>query len=211
MNNINTNTSTLENLLKITLERKIEEVVPNFRKKTFMTSEEIERIIQTISVTTGIKSDRVLIGIMLLFLQGAASAGSPPTLSVELEDGKSLTKKDIIAACIMVAKHQYIRRIAESLAKEIGQFAEKNKLHGELAHRINNRFKAETGSNLSDIELSYCSSFSQSIPNLAEITSERLAKLLAEDYQKRFENKKKTNLEEKKAFKKKSAKPKRRK
>lgn len=181
----------LEDLLKKSLSENLESVAPNFRKKNTLTDLQIERIIQTISLNQGIAPEKALIGIILLFLQGAASAGAPSTMSVDLGDGKCIDKRNVVNACNLVIGNQYIRRIAETLAKQIGEFALKNKLAGELAYRINNRFKAETGSSLSEIEMAYCSSFSQSIPDLAEITSERLSKLLAEDYQERFENKRK--------------------
>lgn len=193
LNSTEESTKKLGDLLKLSMESKVEDVVPNFRKKNQMTDEQVENVIQTISLTLKISPERVLIGIMLLFLQGAASAGAPVTMSIDMGEGKCIEKRNITTACEMVAGHQYIRRIAETLARQIGEFAEKNKLAGELAYRINNRYKAETGNNLTDKEMAYCSSFSQSIPDLADITSEKLVKLLAEDYQRRFENKKKVS------------------
>jgi len=212
MNLENTNEINLESLLKKSLEEKIEDTIPNFRKKNAMTEAQVEKIIGNLSFTLGITPERVLIGMMLLFLQGATSAGAPLTMSIDLGEGKILTKKNIVDACNMTAQHQYIRRIAETLSAKIGEFALKNKLPGELAYRINNRNKAETGNNLSELEMAYCSSFSQNIPNLAEVTSERLAKLLAEDYQRRFEGKRKnTSVETNKSTsRRKTPKPKRR-
>lgn len=182
----------LREIIKKSLETKVEEVAPSFKKKNTLSNDQIEKIIQTISFNLNIEPEKVLIGIYLLFLQGAASAGAPLTMSVDLGNGKYIEKKNIVNACNLVTEHTYIRRIAETLAKEIGDFAYKNKLVGELAYRVNNKFKAETGNNLNDLEMAYCSSFSQVIPDLSEIASDRLAKLLAEDYQKRFEFKKKS-------------------
>lgn len=181
----------LDNLVQRSLNENLDNVAPNFRKKNTLSDDQIERIIKTISINLGIPPEKVLIGIYLLFLQGAASAGAPATMVVELGDGKCIEKRNLTSACSLVTGNAYIRRIAETLAIQIGDFAQKNKLAGELAYRINNKVKAETGNNLSEKEMAYCSSFSQAIPNLAEITSERLSKLLAEDYQRRFENKKK--------------------
>lgn len=184
------NKSNLETMLQLAMEKPVEEVAPTFRRKTTLNDSQIEKIIQTISTTLGISNTEVLIGMTLLFLQGAASAGAPITMSVDLGGGKCIEKRNIIDACNLVTGHKFIRRIAETLAPQIGKIALQNKLTGELGYRIENKLKAETGESLTDIERAYCSSFSQAIPNLAEITSERLARLLAEDYQKRFENRK---------------------
>ena len=182
----------LKEIIRKSLETKVEEVSPSFKKKNTLSNDQIEKIIQTIGLSLNIEPEKVLIGIYLLFLQGAASAGAPLTMSVDLGNGKYIEKKNVVNACNLVTQHTYIRRIAETLAREIGNFAYKNKLVGELAYRINNKFKAETGNNLTELEMAYCSSFSQVIPDLSEVVSDRLAKLLAEDYQKRFEFKKKS-------------------
>lgn len=184
----------LDDLFKESLKLTIDKILPDYKKKNVMTRDQVEKIIESIKVSLEVTPDKVLIGMMLLFLQGAASAGTPLTMSVDLGNNKFIEKRNIVNACTLITGHPYIRRIAETLAIEIGSFAYRNKLSGELANRINTRYKAETGNNLSDLEMAYCSSFSQTIPNLSEITkSENLSRLLAEDYQKRFENKKKTN------------------
>jgi hypothetical protein len=189
------NNSNLDEIIGKTMANKVEELVPNFRKKNTLSNEQIEKIIQTISINLDIPQERVLVGMNLLFLQGAASAGAPLTMSIDLGGGKCIEKRNIIDACKIVTGNIFIRRIAETMALQIGKFAELNELAGELGFRINNKFKAETGENLTDKEMAFCSSFSQSIPNLDKITSERLARLLAEDYQIRFENKKKQTNE----------------
>jgi hypothetical protein len=200
MNEENKTQSKLSELLKSSIQEKVENIAPNFRKKNKLSDEQIEKIINTIRITLDIDANKAIVGMILLFLQGASSAGAPISMAIELGEGKIITKRNVLDACTAVTGHQYIRRIAETLASEIGKFAFNNKLSGELAGRINNRLKAETGENLTEIEMAYCSSFSQAIPNLNEITSERLAKLLAEDYQKRFEIKKKSNKAELQQF-----------
>lgn len=180
--------SNFENLIKDSIKKKVEEIAPNFRKKNILCNEQLEKIIQILSVNLEISQDKALIGTILLFLQGAASAGAPLTMSIDLGGGKFIEKRNIITACSGAAGHQYIRRIAEALAIEIGEFAYNNNLAGELAYRINSRLMAETGESLNEREMAFCSSFSQAIPNLSEISSERLTRLLAEDYQKRFES-----------------------
>lgn len=179
----------LDNLKQKIKEINVLEVIPNSSRNK-ISNEDISKIIKTISETLSIEPELVFLGIMYLFLQGAASAGTPLSLSVDLGNGKCLEKKNIINACNLVCNHGFIRRIAEALASDIGQFAYENNYKGEIANRINNRCKTESGSGLTDIEMAYCSSFSQSITNLNEITgSPKLARLLAEDYAKRFESK----------------------
>lgn len=172
---------------------KVEEIAPDFRRKNNISDEQLEKIIKIIQTHLGMKrTTQVIVGMNLLFLQGAASAGAPITMSVNLGEGICMEKRNIVDACNTVTGHKFIRRIAETLAPQIGRFAYNNKLVGELGYRINNKLKAEKGESLSELELAYCSSFSQVIPNLNEITSERLSKLLAEDYQIRFEKQKKS-------------------
>lgn len=182
----------LDEIIEKAMQSKVEDVVPNFRRKNTLSEDQVGRIIQTISLNLNIAPEKVLIGINLLFLQGASSAGAPNTMSVDLGNGKCIEKRNIIDACNLVAGHKFIRRIAETLALQIGNFAYKHKLPGELAFRINNKLKADKGESLDEKEMAFCSSFSQAIPNLSEISSERLSQLLAEDYQRRFENKKKS-------------------
>jgi len=183
--------TTFDEIFEKAMETEIDDIAPNFRRKTILSEEQIQKIIQAISLNLGLTEEKAVIGMSLLFLQGAASAGSPITMSIDLGEGKFIEKRNIIDACNLVTGHKFIRRIAETLALQIGNFAYRNKLVGELGYRINNKFKAETGENLNEKELAFCSSFSQAIPNISEITSERLSKLLAEDYQKRFETKRK--------------------
>lgn len=181
-----------EESLKISQVTKVEDVAPNFRKKNNISNEHLEKIVQTIGINLEISTERVLAGMFCLFLQGASSAGAPLTMSVDLGNGKCMEKRNIVNACVAIVGHPFIRRIAETLAYEIGTFAFNNKLYGELANRINNKLKAESGENLTELEMAFCSSFSQSIVNLAEVTSERLSRKLTEDYLNRFENKKKS-------------------
>lgn len=169
-----------------------EEIAPNF-KKGVLSESDINEIVNKVSLDIGISKADALIGIMLLMLKGAASGGTPPTLSVELKDGKTLAKKNVMGAYMSVTGNNYIRRLAEALAVQIGEFAESFGLNGELAQRINTALKAENGEMLSPKEIAWCNSFSQNIPDLANRSSERLVKLLAEDYKKRFDNKKKNN------------------
>lgn len=180
----------INELLKETLKDKLENIAPNYRKG-LLSVESINRIIEKIASDIGVSKSDALAGIILLFLKGAASSGTPATMSVDLRNGKTMAKKNIQGAYMVETGNQHLRRLAEALAVEIGQFAQSNELNGELAQRINTSLKADTGENLTQIESAWCSSFSQHLPDLAQRSSERLVKLLAEDYKKRFESRKK--------------------
>lgn len=184
---------TINKLTQELMNNNFEDIAPNY-KKSVLSNEEIDRIIDRVANDIEVTKATALAGIILLMLKGAASGGTPQTLSTELKDGKVIAKRNITGAYIAVTGNNYIRRLAESLAVEIGEFAERFELEGELSQRINTAIKAESGETLTKKERAWCSSFSQNIPNLAEKSSERLVKLLAEDYKKRFENKKKTNV-----------------
>lgn len=188
MNNLNLNELS-SNILK---EDDLGKIAPNF-KKGILDNGEVEKIIRLTANDIDITEKEALIGIMLLMLKGAASGGTPQTLAVELKGGKTIAKRNVMGAYYAVTGNNYIRRLAETLAINIGEFAEKFNLNGELAQRINTALKAEKGESLNTKELAWCSSFSQNIPDLQERSSERLVRLLAEDYKKRFENKKKVD------------------
>lgn len=181
----------LEELTKNLKEDKFEEISPNYKKGALSTNE-ITEIINKIATELNISEKDAMGGTMLLMLKGAASGGTPQSLSVELKNGKTIAKRNISGAYMIVTGNNYLRRLAEGLAIHIGEFAEHFGLQGELAQRINTLLKAETGETLSAKEMAWCSSFSQNIPDLASRSSERLVKLLAEDYKKRFDTKKKT-------------------
>lgn len=185
--------NTIDNLTTSIMEENLEELAPNYLKGTLSTKE-LDRIIERIANDLAITKQDALAGTMLLMLKGAASTGTPQTLSVDLRGGKTMAKKNITGAYISVTGNEYIRRLAESLAINIGEFAEKFELNGELSQRINTALKAETGEILTKKETAWCSSFSQNIPDLALRSSERLVRLLAEDYKKRFDGKKKINI-----------------
>lgn len=166
----------------------LQTIAPYF-KKGVLTDEEAEKIIEQTANSIGTTKENALTGTICLFLKGAASNGTPQNLEVLLKDGKSLAKRNLMGAYVSVCGNQYLRRLAEKLAIDIAEFAEMHGLNGELASRINTILKAESGEVLTAKEAAWCSSFSQNIPDLAERSSERVVKLLAEDYRKRFENK----------------------
>ncbi len=147
----------------------------------------------------GLKPSEANGAIYLLFLKGAANAGSPNNLQVTVvSDGipVDITKQDIGYAYQKVTKNPYLRRLAEALAKEISEYAESQGLSGDLAKKINNRLQANQQNLLTPKERAWASSFCQEIPGLENLASDRLPSLLSQDYQSRFE--KRTNEKSKK-------------
>lgn len=199
---IKKNTTNINDLMKNIKQnnKSIETLAPNY-KKSILGSEETNMIIKKIATDLDITEEEALAGTMLLLLKGASSDGTPQNLSVELKNGKTLAKRNVQGAYLTVTGNNYLRRLAESLAIQIGEFAEHFGLNGELTQRINTSLKAESGEVLSPKETAWCSSFSQNIPDLATRSSERLVRLLAEDYKKRFEGKKKYKTSENKTNK----------
>jgi hypothetical protein len=188
-------TNIVKELTANLIAEELEEIAPNY-KRGVISNEEINKIMEKVATDIGVEKKDAIIGTMLLFLKGAASSGTPQTLAVDLRNGKTIAKKNVTGAYISVTGNNFVRRLAESMAVEIGEFAEKCNLTGELAQRINTILKAETGEILSTKESAWCSSFSQNIPDLATRSSDRVVRLLANDYKKRFENKKKTTTKE---------------
>lgn len=169
---------------KVLDEASVETVAPKV-KQSIVTEETINKIFELLCSTFEMDLAPMIAGVCLLFLKGAASDGAPLSLSVEVL-GREITKRDLLYCYEMVTGNKYLRRMAEALAVEISQYAEKNGLSGDLGKRIQTRHRASTGESLTPKELAWCSSFCQDLPNLANFSSERLAKLLAEDYDNRF-------------------------
>lgn len=188
--------NTIKNIMKDLKTSDLQTIAPDF-KKGVITDEEAEKIIEQTANSIGTTKGNALTGTICLFLKGAASNGTPQNLEVLLGDGKTLAKRNLLGAYVSVCGNQYLRRLAEKLAIDIAEFAEMHGLNGELAPRINTILKAETGEILTTKEAAWCSSFSQNVPDLANRSSERLVRLLAEDYRKRFENKSKKKDKEK--------------
>lgn len=86
-----------------------------------------------------------------------------------------------------VTKNKYLRRMAESMADKIGQFAEAKGLNGDLALKLNNSLLAEKEPPLTVKEKAWASSFSPAIPDLEKLAGERIPCLLAKNLQNRKE------------------------
>jgi hypothetical protein len=184
MNNLN-------DLLNEVKAEKLEQISPSFRQNA-VSEEQIKRIIKSLNTKyTSLEEKYILVAIILLFLKGVSSNNTPETLAVEVK-GVTITKRDLKIAIQQILNHGYIRRVAESIAVQIGTYAELNGLDGELAKRIdkiiaeNNYVKGTNELPLTTKERAWCSSFSQGLSNLEQYTTERVVKYLAIDYNERF-------------------------
>lgn len=190
---------TFDTLTEQTMKVKVSEIAPLEMRANTLTITEINNIIDTLAINHGIEKVSAFCAIILLFLKGAANNGAPNTMSVDVVDSISgpttISKYDIKYAYQRVTHNEFIRRLAESLAMEIGKYAEKNFLSGDIASKIDSRIMASKEESeripLSARERAWASSFSQRLPNLSDLSSSRLPQLLAADYNERFSKKSK--------------------
>lgn len=178
---------------KVLNEATVDKVAPKV-KQSVMTEETVTKVLELLGKSFELDIVPILAGTCLLFLKGAASDGAPLSLSVEVM-GREITKRDLLYCYEMITGNKYLRRMAEAMAIPISQYAEKNGLYGDLGKRIQTRLRAATGQSLTPQELAWCNSFCQDLPDLATLASERVAKLLAEDYDSRFSRKTKVKTE----------------
>jgi len=164
---------------------------------TRISSDQVQEIVTKVAADMQVSPPVALASIYLLLNKGAANVKAPNSMQVNVLNEKkeevSLSKLDLMAAYRRVTGNNYLRRLAETLAVEIAQFAEKNGLRGELATRINNKLVSNSQVPLTLKEMAWASSFCQSVANLASLSSDRLPGLLAEDYSQRFSKVKGSN------------------
>lgn len=160
---------------------------------TRLSTEAVKEIVTKISTDMQVSAPIAMAAIYLLLLKGAANVKAPNSMEVivlnEKKEQVSLTKLDLMAAYRRVTGNNFLRRLAETLACEISQFAEANNLRGELATRINNKLQMSGEPPLNNREMAWASSFCQGLTNLSQLSTDRLPGLLAEDYSLRFSNK----------------------
>jgi hypothetical protein len=157
--------------------------------KEKLSEEQANEIVQKISIAFAVPPAIVVVAIWILFLRGAANKGVPDSIFTEMNTQRGLfclSKRDLKYHYESVAKNGHLRRLAEYFAKDIGEYAHKNGLDGDLATKINNLSLSKNLGALTKREKAFASSFSQSIPNLEELVSPKLAQLLADDYNSRF-------------------------
>lgn len=188
--------NSLELIKAAALKTDIKDVAPlEAAPSTRIPPDTVGEIIAQIAANLNIQPVTAMIGIFLLFLKGAANANAPNSMEVKLLDSQGLTislsKLELLATYKRIAGNNFLRRLAEALACEISQYAENHNLKGELANKLNTKILSEGGVPLNSKEMAWASSFCQGIPNLSELSSDRLPGLLAQDYSNRFSNVKK--------------------
>lgn len=192
-NELKNKSENISDLLSQAISIDLDQAVPNLRQYPVST-DQIFNIIDILHIKLNKPNKAyILVGMILLFLKGAATKSTPSTLKIEVF-GMTITKSDLETAVSTATGNKYVRRVAEKMAVTIGKYAEEKFLEGELAARINLLINENNRKNsfneqeplLTAKEKAWCSSFSTSIPNLNEYASDRLVKWLAHDYNLRF-------------------------
>lgn len=99
-------TLNINQLSKDILSEELHIIAPNYIKGAISTEEQ-DKIIDGISKDLEITHKEALAGTMLLFLKGAASSGTPSTLSVDLKSGKTIAKKEH-SRCISLSNRKLL-------------------------------------------------------------------------------------------------------
>lgn len=164
----------------------------NFEKDNDkITEQQAIHIVKHLAACNELTPEEALAAIYRLFLKGAANKGTPNSLSVTIttKDGtdKRIAKQDLIMSYKKFTGNLFLRRMAEFLATNISEYAEKHQLDGDLVVSISSILKEEEEP-LTMMERSWASSFNQNNKKLLEKSS-RLEKLLARDKSIRFPRK----------------------
>lgn len=163
---------------------------------------QLEEIITRIATSFSIPNSLALEGIYLLLLGGCANLSCPLNYKITLlqkkEENEDFTeihikKENLLYEYKQVMKNNHIRRLAESLATKISEYAEINNLNGDLAKKINTSLIRKGESPLTPKERAWCSSFNQNNMEIASKTKDynRILHVLAIEL---FEIQQTTNL-----------------
>ena len=181
-----------------------------------MEESQLEEIITRIATSFSIPNSLALEGIYLLLLGGCANLSWPLNYKITFlkkkEENEDLTeihikKENLLNEYKQVMKNNHIRRLAESLATKISEYAEINNLNGDLAKKINTSLIRKGESPLTPKERAWCSSFNQNNMEIASKTKDynRILRVLATEL---FEIQQTTNLNPKPKTKTPSPRPK---
>lgn len=175
----------------------IKDVAPNVGAPP-LDNEMIERIIARLAHRKYLTPVTAFCAIALLFLKGAASKTAPEKMFVEVRaiDNQlmKVTKGELMQVYQEVTENRFIRRLAESLATQISNFAEKHNMKGDLAFNLETEEISDGKPPLTAKEQAWANSFCQHVQNLEQLASPRLRQLLNKDYQTRFDRKKKKKV-----------------
>lgn len=183
-----TKKSNLSNIVNDALNTPIKEMALNQEQEN-MSQDQAEEIITKLADLHNLLPATAFAAIAILFLNGASNKGAPLSMHVKVltKEGteKNITKDDILHIYSTVTGNKYLRRLAQALATEISQFAEKNNLDGDLAKTIEPAIMQDEDLPLSAQERAWASSFNQNNKKALELCP-RVVSYLARDYHKRF-------------------------
>jgi hypothetical protein len=169
-----------------------------------MTFAQVDAVLQKIARTKEISSKTAAIAVAALFRKGAANAGAPDSMEVELRCPEKktdciITRYDITMALQPIVGHKTVRKLAEALAPTMLEANLQNiklnptkDLKGDLSNRINRKLILRKETPLTREEEICCATYAQWMPNLNELASStRLKALLDEDLNARRKKKNK--------------------
>lgn len=188
--------------------------IVNREKVKTISKQQIKEIISRISKTHNVGMRTAYIATAELFRRGAANAGAPDSMFLELECQETgyateLRRYDLVMALYSVMGYKNLRKLAEAMAPEIVR-ANLNILNinpladlkGDLANRINFKLHLRKEEALSRREEICCCTYTQWMPNLNDLAySTRLKGLLEEDLNARRKRAGKQSLEKEKTKK----------
>jgi len=164
-----------------------------------VTDQEVQTIVENVRTGYGVSYRTSLNGICEIIRRGMSAKGAPPSSCVEIycpDEGTAaiFTKRDVDRSVELVCKG---RRSLRDLAKKLAPFIVRTGLRrqmvnpsldmsGDLAKKINNRLVVRQEESLTSSERVGCASYAQDIVGLDKLcSSNRLARLLAEDLELR--------------------------
>lgn len=192
-NDNETTAVSLDELTKDLEESDLQEIAPTVGAPP-IGQEVIERIVARLAHKCYLSPKNAFAAIALLFLKGAASKSAPDKMFVEVKavDGglAKVYKGDLMQVVFDSTGNRFIRRLAESLAIPISNFAERHSLDGDLAFSFDIEAISEGQDPLTPKERAWSNSFCQHISDLDLRAGTRVKALLGQDYQNRFNKKK---------------------
>lgn len=188
--------------------------------------EQVNEVIHRLSTLKGVSFKTMAHAIVALFRRGAANAGAPDSMGVEIlcpetKQATELLKYEVSTILGAVTDQKNVRKLAETMAPEIISASLKlvkinplMDLKGDLANRMNRKLSLRKEPSLTREEEICCCTYAQWMPNLNELAnSTRLKNLLDEDLNARKKKTSKTNnpkpqaVDNKKVVSEKKAKP----
>lgn len=194
----------IENELTDFLKDFSEDIILKSESSKNVTLEQVNSIMERIAKTKEIAKKTATLACAALFRKGAANAGAPDSMEVEIicpttKITTTVTRYDIAMALQFTVGHKTVRKLAEALAPQMLaanlQLIKKNPLmdlKGDLANRINSKLTLRKEDPLTREEEVCCATYAQWMPNLNEMASStRLKSLLDEDLNARRKRKNK--------------------